>query len=107
MAAFGGLSLGGTINYYNDNFRQIRPLVRAKVKLFQSNVLLDQTFSDLDGQYLFEEVSLQPQVTNILQVSIEMENDNLIIASPRREVYTINSDLIQNCLLYTSPSQRD
>ncbi|MCH2575112.1 DUF2927 domain-containing protein [Candidatus Poribacteria bacterium] len=96
LAAFGGLSLGGTINYYNDNFRQIQPLVRAKVKLFQSNVLLDQTFSDLDGQYLFEEVSLQPQVTNILQVSIEMENDILIIASPSREVYTFKSDLIQN-----------
>ena len=96
LAAFGGLSLGGTINYYNDNFRQIRPLVRAKVKLFQSDVLLDQTFSDLDGQYLFEEVSLQPQITNVLQVSIEMENDILVVASRSREVYTFKSDLVRN-----------
>ncbi len=91
-----GISVGGTVTYYNDNQRQIRPLIRAKVRLFQSDVLLGTTFSDLNGDYLFREVVLQPQVVNTLQLSIEMANDILVLASPDQEVYTFKSDLIQN-----------
>ena len=96
QAAAGGISVGGTLTYDNDNLRQARPLVRARVTLLQSDLALGTTFSDLDGHYLFEEVTLQPQVVNTLQLSIEMENDILVITNPQREVYTFKSDLIRN-----------
>jgi len=96
QAVAGGISVGGTLTYDNDNLRQARPLVRAKVTLLQSDLPLGTTFSDLDGHYLFEEVILQPQVVNTLQLSIEMENDILVVTDPQREVYTFKSDLIRN-----------
>lgn len=90
------VSVGGKLTYYNDNQRQVRPLARAKVLLIQSDILLETTFSNLDGDYLFQGVVMRPEQPKALQIVVKMENDILVLRTPNREIYTFESGLIRN-----------
>ena len=90
------ISVGGKLTYYNDNQRQPRPLARVKVLLVQSDILLETTFSNLKGDYLFQGLVMKPEKPKILRIVVEMENDILVLRAPNREIYTFESDPIRN-----------
>ena len=90
------ISMSGTLSYFNDNQRQVLPIPRATITLLQGDWAISSTMSDLDGQFQFDGISLNPQWTRTLQLSVEMKNDIVIVASPQQEVYTFKSDVIQD-----------
>ena len=90
------ISMSGTLSYFNDNQRQVLPIPRATITLLQGDWAISSPMSDLDGQFQFDGISLNPQRTRTLQLSVEMKNDIVIVASPQQEVYTYKSDVIQD-----------
>ena len=88
-----GLVVNGHLQYFNDNQRNFKPLQQVRVSLYQNRQELGRTFSDENGQYQFQSVSINPNQPPQLHIIITTDNRVLTVVNRRWRSYEFKSDI--------------
>ena len=101
LAAGGMISVSGRITYYNDNLKQMVPVRKVEVRLFEKNSRVSRhisnTYTDDNGFYSFEDLTnVDPEdgTGRDIQVRIYFENDALGIERSGGTVYSFESSVM-------------
>ncbi len=93
----------GTVTYFDDNETALRPVRRILVELWEfntgSDVLIDSTFTDNDGEYRFAQIdNVDPQDGGLrdLYISAVFENEALRLINIHEQVYVLSSDVVHD-----------
>ena len=99
----GTITVSGHITYYDDNLSIEIPIQKVKVELLEENQRgsyhIDNTFTDDDGFYLFEDVSnsdIEDGTGRDIKLRIVFENDVLKLTDANITVYSLESPTMYN-----------
>lgn len=103
-AAAGGLTVRGSVVYFDDNDRMELPIHRPQVLLYLDNPLgkdieIDQTFANEHGAYIFENPilpELNPGMRRDLYVVVRFDNSVLSIEDRQKKIYEFPSETVRD-----------
>jgi hypothetical protein len=101
LAAGGMIGVSGYVTYYNDNLKQVVPVRKVEVRVFEKNSRvsrrIDSTYTDDNGFYSFEDLTnVDPEdgTGRDIQVRLYFENDALRLERSEGTVYSFESPIM-------------